>query len=192
MLRNARRAITAAWVFQLNANVTCSFCWSSVDLVEFWIKSVPCRNNVLCLSLIPKATENEKIYQITYDDLRGAAILLCSVQPCRDCNCKCCSKISELFANPAVVEFIGSDEFPRSQLSVQTAMCDNFKGCQWCKFAKIYLGVAASLCKQHATGNVALSSTTNATLPQQQRLGLSPTPGIRYRIFLRISTIFFR
>ncbi len=39
--------------------------------------SIPCQNNVLCLSIIPKAAESEKVDKLTYDDLRTAVNYLC-------------------------------------------------------------------------------------------------------------------
>jgi hypothetical protein len=53
MLANSLPAIAAGWGFQLYADVTCNFCRSSVDLMEFGVNFIPCQNNVLCLSLIP-------------------------------------------------------------------------------------------------------------------------------------------
>ncbi len=61
VLANALRAIVAGWKFQLCADVTGNFCNISVDLLEFSVTSIPCQNNVLCLSIIPKATVTETI-----------------------------------------------------------------------------------------------------------------------------------
>ncbi len=72
---NALCAIVTGWIFC--ADVTCNFCNRSVDLLEFSVTSIPCQNNVLCLSNIPKATESEKVYKLTYDDLRTAVNYLC-------------------------------------------------------------------------------------------------------------------
>ena len=77
MLANALRAIIAGWNFQLCADVTGNFCNCSVDLFEFSVtsivvESIPCQNNVLCLSIIPKATESEPVYKLSYDNLRTA------------------------------------------------------------------------------------------------------------------------
>jgi hypothetical protein len=79
---NALRAIIAGWNFQLCADVTGNFCSSSVDLLEFSVTSMPCQNNVLCLSIIPKASESEMVYKLCYDDLRKAVNYLCKIQPC--------------------------------------------------------------------------------------------------------------
>ncbi len=65
MLANALRAIVAGWNFQLCADVTGNFCNRSVDLLEFSVISIPCQNNVLCLSIIPKATESETVYKLS-------------------------------------------------------------------------------------------------------------------------------
>jgi hypothetical protein len=78
MTLNAFRAIVAGWGFQLNGDVTGKLCRKSIDLVEFGVNSIPKQNNVLCLGVIPKGTESEKIYKITWDDFREAAVLLSS------------------------------------------------------------------------------------------------------------------
>jgi hypothetical protein len=77
MLANALRAIVAGWNFQLCADVPSNFCNRSADLLEFSVTSIPCQNNVLCVSIIRKATESEKVYKLTYDDLRTAVSHLC-------------------------------------------------------------------------------------------------------------------
>ena len=61
MLCVAVRAIIAGWNFQLCADVTGNVCSRSVDLLEFSVTSILCQNNVLCLSIIPKETESERL-----------------------------------------------------------------------------------------------------------------------------------
>jgi hypothetical protein len=90
MLANALCAILAGWNFQLCADVTGNFCNRCVDLLEFSVSSIPCQNNVLCLSIIPKAIESEKVYKLIYDDLRTAVNYLCIVRPCMNAYCECC------------------------------------------------------------------------------------------------------
>ena len=65
MLSNALLAIIAGWGWQLNGNVNGKLCHASVDLIQFGINSIPHRNHVLCLAVIPKATESETVCQIT-------------------------------------------------------------------------------------------------------------------------------
>ena len=91
MLANALRAIIAGWNFQLCADVTGNFCNRSVDLLEFSVTSILCQNNVLCLSIIPKATESETVYKLSNasDDLRKAVNYLCKIQPCGSADCEC-------------------------------------------------------------------------------------------------------
>jgi hypothetical protein len=96
MLANAFRAIIAGWNFQLCADVTGNVCNRSVELLEFSVTSIQCQNNVLCLSIIPKATESETVYKLSYDDLRTAVNYLCKIQPYRTANCECCIRIREL------------------------------------------------------------------------------------------------
>ena len=62
----------------MNGNVSGKFCRKSVDLVELGVNSIPKRNNVLCLGVIPKGTKSEKKYKITWDDFRAAAVLMAS------------------------------------------------------------------------------------------------------------------
>ena len=62
MLANVLQAIIAGWGFQLNGNVTGKVCRASGDVLELGIRSMPQRNNVLCLAIILKATEGEKVY----------------------------------------------------------------------------------------------------------------------------------
>ena len=84
MILSAFRTIVAGWGFQLNGDVTSKLCCKNIELVEFGVNSIPKRNNVFCLGVIPKGTESENNYEITWDDFRAAAVLMCS---CKDC-CK--------------------------------------------------------------------------------------------------------
>jgi hypothetical protein len=148
ILANALRAIVAGRNFQLCADVTGNFCNRSVDLLEFLVTSIPCQDNVLCLSIIPKATESELFYKLSYDDLRPAVDYLCKVRPCMNANCKCCTLIRELLAEKNIVEYIPSKEFTAQKLLLQTAMCDNFQG--FCNFCRAELEIDPILCKPHA------------------------------------------
>lgn len=73
----------AGWGFQLNGDVTGKLCRKSIDLVEFGVNSIPKQNNVLCLGVIPKGTESETNYKITWDDFREAAVFVMRVQALR-------------------------------------------------------------------------------------------------------------
>jgi hypothetical protein len=99
MLANSLRALATGLGFQLIPDITGNLCRSSVDLVEFGVNSIPCQNNVLCLSLIPKGTESEKVYQISWDDLRNAIILLCCVKQCCATDCLMCIKLQQLLSD---------------------------------------------------------------------------------------------
>ena len=151
MLANALRAISAGWVFQLNADVTGKVCRASVDLLAFGVNSIPCQNNVLCIALIPQATESEVTYTLTYDDLRHGVATLCKVEPCRDENCDFCSTLAELLANDNVKAFVHGEVYRAEKLPVHTAMCDNFAG--WVSFCRNVLGMDPNVCKPHGTGN---------------------------------------
>ena len=64
MILNSYHTIISGWGFQLNGGVSGKCCRKSVDLVEFAVNSIPKRNNVLCLGVIPKGTEYEKTIRL--------------------------------------------------------------------------------------------------------------------------------
>jgi hypothetical protein len=68
MMANALRAIVGGRNFQLYADVTGNLCNRSVYLLELSFTSFPCKKNVLCSFIIPKATESHKVYTRTYAD----------------------------------------------------------------------------------------------------------------------------
>ena len=152
MLCNALRAIIAGWVFQLNGDVTGKFCNKSVDLVEFSVTSIPKQNNILCLGVIPKGSESEIIYKITWHDFRAALFLLKGYQNCGKEDCECCMMVMELLEDAEVQRYFKSDEFALGKLPVDTAMCDNFKG--WGNFSENELGIISNVCHPHASGDV--------------------------------------
>ena len=152
MISNAFRAIIAGWGFQLNGDVTGKFCNKSVDLVEFSVTSIPKQNNILCYGVIPKGSESEIIYKITWHDFRAALFLLKGYQNCGKEDCECCMMVMELLEDAEVIHYFKSDEFAQGKLPVQTAMCDNLKG--WGNFALNALGIISNACHPHASGNV--------------------------------------
>jgi hypothetical protein len=144
-LANALRAIIAGWNFQLCADVTGNFCNLSVDLLEFSVTSIPCQNNVLCLSIIPKVTESETVYKLSCDDLRTAVNYLCKIQPCDTTDCECCTRIQELLGDQNIVYYIASNEFKEQKLPVQTTMNENFQ--DFGNFCRAEFGIDPILCK---------------------------------------------
>ncbi len=74
---------------------------------EFYSVSEQCP----LLDLILKGTESEKVYQLTWDDLRNAIIILCCVlQFCKP-DCLFGSKLVQLLADENVAQYLRSDEF---------------------------------------------------------------------------------
>jgi hypothetical protein len=157
---NARTNLSSQWMhavqaiingcnFQLCADVTGNVCSRSVDLREFSATSIPCQNYALFLSIIPKATESEKVYQLTFDDLHAAVSLLCKVRPCSKSDCECCLAIRDSLAEQNVVEYIDSNKIKAQKLQVQNVMCDNFQGIR--NFCRAESGMNPILCVQHAT-----------------------------------------
>ena len=96
MICNAFRTKIAGWGFQLNGDVTGKFCSKSVDLVEFSVTSIPKQNNILCFGVIPKGSESEIIYKITWDDFRAAVVLIAGYEDCSKEDCECCMMVMEL------------------------------------------------------------------------------------------------
>jgi hypothetical protein len=152
MLCNAFRAIIAGWVFQLNGDVTGKFCNKTVDLVEFSVTSIPKQNNILCLGVIPKGSESEVMYKITWDDFRKALVAMKGYKYCGKEGCECCIMVEEILEDEEVQSYFKTDKFAESKLPVQTAMCDNFKG--WGNFSENELGIVSNVCHPHASGNV--------------------------------------
>ena len=123
-----------------------------MDLVEFSVTSIPKQNNILCLGVIPKRTESEKNYKITWDDFRAGAVLMTSYKDCGKEGCVCCQRVMQLLGNAEVQDYLRSDEFREGKVPVETAMCDNFKG--WGNFAINELGNVSNVCLPHASVNV--------------------------------------
>ena len=136
----------------MNGDVAGKFCNKSVDLIEFSVTSIPKQNNILCLGVIPKGTESEKKYMITWHDFRAAAVLMTSYKDCGKEGCRCCQRVMQLLGNAEVQDYLGSDGYQAGKVPVETAMCDNFKG--WGNFAINELGIVSNFCLPHASGNV--------------------------------------
>ena len=153
MRLNAYRAMKAGWGFQLNGDVTGKYCNKSVDLVEFSVKSIPKQNNILCLGVIPKGTESEKIYKITWHDFRVAAVELANYKDCGKSGCITCQMVMQLLGDANVVAEMAKKKWKEEgKIPVETAMCDNFKG--WGNFAMNELGIISNVCLPHGTGKV--------------------------------------
>jgi hypothetical protein len=150
MLLNAFRSIKSGWLFQLNGDVTGKFCRADIDLLEFSVTSMPCQNNILCISTIPSKTESETTYTITCDDWHKAVCLVPTIVHCRDADCESCATVFEWLRDPDVIKFVESVRFRDQQLPVDTAMCDNFVG--WGNFAENSPGIPTNVCMPHGTG----------------------------------------
>ena len=111
----------------MNGDITGKFCNKSIDLVEFSVTSIPRQNNILCLGVIPKGTKSSKIYKITWNDFRAAALLMTTYKECGEEGCECCGRVIQLLGNKEVQEYLESDDFKSGKVPVETAMCNNFK-----------------------------------------------------------------
>ena len=150
MILNAYSAIIAGWGFQMNGEVTDKYCCKSVDLVEISVTSIPKQNNILCLGVIPKGTEREKNYMITWDDFRAAAVFVASYKDCCKAGCDCCKMVLQLLSHETVEEYVAGTTFRERKVPFKTAMCDNFKG--WGNFSINELGVVSNICLPQGTG----------------------------------------
>jgi hypothetical protein len=137
--------------FQLYGDVTGNLCRKNVDLIDFGVNSIPKHKIVLCLGVIPKGTESENNYEITWDDFRTAAVLTCSYKDCGKPGCEICGTIMEVLSADDVQAYTCSKKFREGQLPVETTMCDNFKG--WDNFSHNALGIPSNVCFLHGTGN---------------------------------------
>jgi hypothetical protein len=108
MLLNALRSIQAGWVFQLKGDVTGDVCRADIDLLQLSVTSMPCQNNVPCISTIPHQTESEQTYAITWDDLRTAVCSACTILHCCNDSCACCRTVFELLRDPEVDKYLRS------------------------------------------------------------------------------------
>ncbi len=136
----------------MNGDVTGKLCRKNIDFVEFSVNSIPKRNNVLCLGVILKGTESEKNYEITWDDFRTAAVLMCSYKDCGKPGCPICGTTMEILSAEDVQKYTRSKKFQDGQLLLETAMCNNFKG--WGIFSHNALGIPSNVCFPHATGKL--------------------------------------
>ncbi len=124
----------------------------NIDLVEFGVNSISKRHNVLCVQVgvIPKGAESEKKYEITLDDFRAAAVLMCSYKDCCKPGCEICCIVMKVLSKDNVMAFILSRKFQNGALLVETAMRNNFKG--WGNFSNKALGIPSNVCFPHGTG----------------------------------------
>jgi hypothetical protein len=106
----------------------------NIDFLEFSVISMPCQNNVLCISTIPSKTESGTTYTITWDDLCKAVCLVPTIVQCSDADCECCATVFELLRDPDLIKFVESARFREQQLQVDTVMYDTFVG--WGNFAE--------------------------------------------------------
>jgi hypothetical protein len=116
------------------------------------MNSIPKRNNVLCLGVIPKGTKSEIIYEITWDDFCTAAVLMRSYKDCGKPGCVISCTIMEDLLVDNVKAYIHSKKFRNGELSVETAMCDNFQGCG--NFSNNALDIPSNVCFPHGTGMI--------------------------------------
>ena len=149
MLLNPLHSLKAGCVFQLNGDVTGGVCRADIDLLELLVTSMPCKNNIVCISTIPHGTESQRAYTITWDDMRKAVCLVAGLKHCGKVACKCCETVQSLLHDPEIQAWIGSEEFRRGTMPVDTAMCDNIVG--WGNFSEDSLGIPTNVCLPYAT-----------------------------------------
>ncbi len=97
-----------------------------------------------------KGTESETIYQITWDDLHAAAVLMCSYKHRGEPGCEICDTIMDVIPQDNVKKYISSQKFRDGDLPVETVMCDNLKG--WGSFSNSALGIHSNVCFSHGRG----------------------------------------
>ena len=100
--------------------------------------------------MIPKGTESEFFYKITWNDFHAAAILMTTYKDCGEEGCECCGRVMQLLGNAEVQDYLKNDDFKSGKVPTETTMCDNFKG--WGNFAINELGIVSNVCLPHGTG----------------------------------------
>jgi hypothetical protein len=148
LLLNAVRAIKTGWVVQLNGNATFGFCRADIDMIALGFCSFGGANNPVCFSYIPRQSEGEKLYTVTYFGLQKAVMALLKANTYKDCEFSSCLKL--LLGRPAVQRYLRSDEFSANKLPVDQAQCDQLGG--WACFSREVFGRDPNVCSNHLTG----------------------------------------
>jgi hypothetical protein len=148
LLLNAVRAIETGWVVQLNGDATFGFCRADVDMIALGFCSFGGANNPVCFSYIPRQSEGEKLYTVTYFGMQKAVMALLKANTEKDCEFTSCLKL--LLGRPAVQQYLHSDEFSANKLPVDQAQCDQLAG--WACFSREVFDRDPNVCSNHLTG----------------------------------------
>jgi len=148
LLLNAVRAIETGWVVQLNGDATFGFCCADIDMIALGFCSFGGANNPVCFSYIPRQSEGEKLYTVTYFGMQKAVMSLLKANTEKDCEFTSCLKL--LLGRPHVQQYLDSDEFRANKLPIDQAQCDQLAG--WACFSREVFGRDPNVCSNHLTG----------------------------------------
>ena len=148
LLLNAVRAIETGWVVQLNGDATFGFCSADIHMIALGFCSFGCANNPICFSYIPRQSEGEKLYTVTYFGMQKAVMSLLKANTEKDCEFTSCLK--HLLGRPHVQQYLDSDEFRANKLPIDQAQCDQLAG--WACFSREVFGRDPNVCGNHLTG----------------------------------------
>ena len=108
---------------------------------------------------------------MTWDDLRSAVFELFTYKKCDVPDCTTCGPILELISHSQIQAFLRSARFRKSELPVESSMCDNFKG--WGNFSEEALGIESGVCFPHAIGD-AFTFTVHSSISNFFFFGSNP------------------
>jgi hypothetical protein len=148
LLLNAVRAIETGWVVQLNGDATFGFCRADIDMIALGFCSFGGANNPVCFSYIPRQSEGEKLYTVTYFGMQKAVMSLLKANTEKDCEFTSCLQL--LLCRPHVQHYLDSDEVRANKLLIDQAQCDQLAG--WACFSREVLGRDPNVCCNHLTG----------------------------------------
>ncbi len=94
---------------QLNGDATFGFCRADINMIALGFCSFGGANNPVCFSYIPRQSEREKLYTVTYFGMQKAVMSLLKANMEKDCEFTSCLKL--LLCRPHVQQYLDSEEF---------------------------------------------------------------------------------
>ena len=141
---NAISALETGWTVQLNGDATFGFCRAAVDMNGLGFCSMGGANHPACWSFIPL------MYTVSYREMERAALALFSANLEKTREFTTCLKHLLVIAQPQVITFVASQNFPSRRLPIDQAQCDHQAG--WRNFSLNTFGQEPNICSNYVTG----------------------------------------
>jgi hypothetical protein len=132
LLLNAVRAIETRWVVQLNGDATFGFCRADIDMIALGFCSFRGANHPVCFSYIPRQSDGEKLYTVTYYGMQKAVLSLIKANTDKDCEFSTCLKL--LIGRQHLRQYLNGEDFIAKKLPIDQAQCDQLAG--WACFGR--------------------------------------------------------